>query len=173
MNGRVRLLLSAGVVMLLAACATVRGLDEPALDLSGEEKARVERQVRIAIDEKRWSSAWNQAVDAGASRERLEGIAMGALEAEDGVVEDMLEALFAKWGGLTPAGRARVDALLEEVLTAKWVDWERAAEIAIQTAEDAPAYARAWEIYEAAPPDGAQSILEAIGEARRTRETDD
>lgn len=157
--------------LTLAACSGVSGLDEEPMALSSVEKARVDGQVSKALEARRWTAAWNQAVDGGASRERFESIAVSALADDDGDAADMLEALRAKWGGLTPAARGRVDELVQEELRRR--DWERAVEIELLAADDAPAYEAAWALYEDAPPHKAHDLLQAIDEARREREEED
>jgi len=157
--------------LALAACAGVRGLDEDPLPLSTDERARVGRQVDKALEERRWTTAWNQAVDAGADRARLEGVALAALKDDDGAAEDMFEALLAKWGGLTPDARGRVTELVQQALRDR--HWERAVEMELLTAEDAPAYAAAWALYDDAPPNKAEDVLQAITEARAEREKAD
>ena len=157
--------------LILGACASVRGLDGDPLPLSAAEKARVSKQVDNALETRKWDAAWNQAVDAGADRSRLETVALAALADDDGVAEDMFEALIGKWGGLTPAARGRVSELVEARIDKR--DWDRAIELELLTAEDAPTYAAAWALYDRAPPNKAPDVLEAIGEARSDREKAD
>jgi hypothetical protein len=121
--------------------------------------------VDAAIEERRWSTAWDQAATAGASRERLEEIALGALADDDGAAEDMLAALAKKWGGLSPGGRARVRGIVEEAKARG--DWEEAARVALGAAEDAPAFADAWVLYRGAPARDAGDVLTEILEARK------
>ena len=157
--------------LILGACASLRGLDEDPLPLSAAEKARVGTKVDEAVVEREWDAAWNQAVDLGADRSRLEAVALAALADDDGVAQDMFEALIGKWGGLTPAGRGRVKTLVEASIDER--DWDRAVEVELLTAEDAPTYAAAWAVYDRAPPQDAVSALAAIGEARSEQEKAD
>ncbi len=161
----------AVLCLVLGACSSIRSLDEDPLPLSASEKAHVGTQVDKALEKRRWETAWNQAVDAGADRGRLETIALGALQDDDGAAEDMLEALVGKWGGLTPTARGRVQALVKAALVED--DWGRAVEIEILAAEDAPTYQAAWDLYSGAPPRRAESLLEAITGARGDAEKTD
>ena len=157
--------------LILGACASVRGLDGDPLPLSTAEKARVGAQVDKAVATGEWDAAWNQAVDAGADRSRLEAVALAALADEDGVSSDMFEALIDKWGGLTPAARGQVSDLVRAGIGEN--DWDRAVEIELLTADDAPTYAAAWAVYDRAPANKAAAVLTAIGEARSDREKAD
>lgn len=159
--------------LALGACSSLRGLDEDPVLLSGPEKARVQKKVDEAVEKERWAAAWNQAVDAGSGRDRLETLALGALADDDSDAVDMFEALLTKWKGLTPAARQQVDDLVQAELKERWPDWERAVEIELITAEDAPTYSAAWALYDDVPPNKAESVLEAITEARREREAAD
>ena len=157
--------------LILGACASIRGLDEDPLPLSTTEKARVNTQVDKALAGNDWDAAWNQTVDAGADRSRLEAVALAALADKDGAAPDMFEALVEKWGALTPPARGQVAALVEASVAEN--DWDRAVELELLTAEDAPTYAAAWVVYDRAPPSKAEAVLAAIVEARSDREKAD
>jgi hypothetical protein len=159
----------AGLLLALGACSGLKDVGEGPLTLSDSEKervrARVDRDLADAKGRKDWAAAWNQEVGAGSDRDRLEGFALGALEAADGDAEDMFAALRKKWGPLGAASRRRVEALVEDAIAKK--DWERALEIEILTADDPPTYARAFALYERCPAREAEDLLEAIDEARK------
>jgi hypothetical protein len=157
-----------GLVVLaawMAGCTSPRGLEGEPMALSAAERGAVEAQVQKARAEGEWTLAWNQSVDMGASREALEDVALGALAADERAAADMFEALFAKWGGLTPPARQRVDDLVRRAVEAG--DPVRAAAIEIAAAEDAPAYQGAWRVYGAAPATSAPDVLERIRDARK------
>lgn len=163
MYGRLATLLG---ILLLGACASVRGIDDAPGSFSSQEKAKVEVGIDRALSDEEWGAAWDQAVSVGASRARFEAIALQALADDAGVAEAMFEALREKWGALTPDGRTRARALGAAAI--REGDWERAAQIEILVADDAPAYAGAWAIYEQAPADEASDILRMIGKARES-----
>jgi hypothetical protein len=171
MAHRLQRIAATALCLLAGACASVRGLDEAPTPLSASEQARVARQVDSALEERKWDAAWNQAVEAGAERARLEDVALRALADDDGVAGDMFEALVAKWGGLTTPARERVSVLVGDAIARR--DWERAVELELLTAEDAPAYAAAWGVYDQAPAGEAEPVLAAIVEARADRERSD
>jgi len=147
-----------------SACAKIRSISDGPRRIEPSERSRVEAQVENAIRDEEWAAAWNQLIDLGAPRDRMEDVALRALEADAGQAEDMLAALTAKWGGLSDAARLRGRKLAERA--EKEGDWERAVEIEILLAEDAPHYHRAWEIYDRAPPTKAPQLLELIADAR-------
>ncbi len=156
------LLLASSVVACSDLAALDTGGDSPAL--SGEEQATVRVQVDKALAEQRYKVAWNQEVAAGADRGRLEAIALTALEAQSGHADDMFVALRTKHGGLSASARERVDGL---VATARESgSWSRALDLELLTADDPPAFTRAWSVYRAAPPDRATALLESIQEAK-------
>lgn len=150
----------------LAACASISSIEEaPEVALSEEERAVVRTQVDKARGEGAYADAWNQEVRAGGDRERLETIALDALQMDSGDADDMFRELIARYGGLEARGRARADAMIETSIRAG--KWEQAAWIAIVTATDAPAYAQAFEIYGRAPVGKADDVLGEIQDARR------
>jgi hypothetical protein len=153
------------LLLLLAACSSPRALDEAPMDLSPEEGAAVMERVEQGIEQGSFVSAWNQAVDVGAGRETFERIALAALEERDAAAEEMLRAVRDKWGGLTPEGRQRVDRLSAEALRDGTV--QRAVQIEILAADDAPAFSGAWRLYREVPQNRAPSVLEAIRDARK------
>lgn len=157
--------------LVLAACSGVRELDEPALPLTRQEAEAVERQVERARTDGEWRAAWSQAIDLGGDRRLLEGIALDALEDQAGDAEEMFELLRDKWGGLTEDGQARVGTMT--VGAQERGLWNRAAEIQLAVAGDAPAYAGAWAVYEAAPSWASEGVLERIREAREDLEETD
>ena len=152
------------LLLLAAACSAPRALDEAPMDLSPDEATAVRGRVEEAIGQGDYVPAWNQAVDVGADRATFERIALGALEGRDAAAEDMLRALREKWGGLTPEGRRRVEALSAEALRGGTV--QRAVQIEILAADDPPRYSGAWRIYREVPENRAPAVLEAIREAR-------
>jgi hypothetical protein len=152
------------VACAVAGCTSPRGLDEAPMKLSPDEALAVRAQVDKARRAGAYTAAWNQAVDAGAGRERLETIAVEALAADDGDAKEMLHALRDKWGPLSPAARARVTSLSREA--AGRGDWKLAVGIELVAADDPPAYAAAWRVYQDAPPQEASDLLARIREAR-------
>ena len=68
-------------------------------------------------------------------------------------------------GGLTPEGRARVKDLTAAAEARG--DREEAVRLALDAAEDAPAYAAAWAVYQRTPAREAEDVLDDILEARR------
>jgi hypothetical protein len=159
-----RALLAALAAAALAACSGVSKVKDAPADLSASETSAVRAKAKEAEAKKDWAVAWNHEVEAGASRERLEEIALEALADEDGDAADMLREIRRKWTDLSPAGRARVDALVEQAKGKE--EWERAAEIEILAANDAPEFKAAWEVYKSAPPDPALDVLAEIQKAR-------
>ena len=152
--------------LVASACTDLAALDGggTAPPLAGAEQEAVREQVEKALAEKRFKTAWNQEVAAGADRARLEAIALAALEAQSGHADDMFVALRAKHETLSNGARARVDAL---VTTARQEgSWSRALELELMTADDPGDFARAWSVYRAAPTGVAPGLLEAIQEAK-------
>jgi hypothetical protein len=160
-----RVAVVAAVAACAFGCAGVASLDDQGPALSDDERRAVRGQVDAALDAKSYKAAWAQEVAAGADRGRLAEIAVAALEHRSGNAGDMFAAMHAKWGALEPGPRARVSALVEAARRAG--DWERALELEILAADDAPAYARAWAVYEAAPHDRAPALLDSVLEARK------
>jgi hypothetical protein len=154
------------LLLLAAACSSVKGPSAAPMPLTPAERARVEAKVSAArgpgIGD--WEGAWNQAVDAGLGRETLEGIALDALEDDASVAASMLTALRDEYGGLTEPGRRRVDGLTEQA--AAKGDYARALEVELVAADDAPTFAGAWRVYEEAPADESATLLEKIRKAR-------
>lgn len=148
----------------LAGCSSAASLDTTNRPLSPAEAAIVSRKSDKALADKEYELAWNHEVYAGKNRERLEAVALAALEADAGVADDMLSQLKKAHGGLTDAGRARVKAATVKAQGAG--NWERAAEIQVVAADDAPSYKAAWAVYAEAPAKDALSILKYIEKAR-------
>lgn len=160
------------LVLAPLGCSGVRSLTdarEAAGPPLGEtEQAMVRGQVEDALQEKRFAEAWNQEVELGASRERLESIAIAALEDDDGDAADMVAELRAKWGGLSEGARTRVEDLVRERMAEG--RFELAAELAITAADDAPAYTHAFRVYEQTPARKAADVLRVIQDARKEAE---
>lgn len=162
--------LGAACLLGLGACSGIEGLDGPTGGgggppaLNSTETASVRGQVDKAVAARRWKVAWNQEIEAGADRERLEAIAVGALGDRSRHAEDMLDALRARHGALSPTGRAQVDSWAQEAQAEG--HWLRAVTLELQSADDPPAYVRAWAVYRAAPVEIAPDLLEAITDAR-------
>lgn len=163
MRRRLPLPLSVVGVLFLSGCAGVEPLrtgDEASLAGHAED-------IRAKADEAkakgRYADAWNLEAQAGTDRARLESIALAALAADSGPYDDMLAALRVRFGGLSDPGRARV----EEVAAGQEAAgrFEDAAATHLAAADDAPAYARAWDVYRRAPVDDALAILRAIERA--------
>jgi hypothetical protein len=100
------------LVLALTGCAGVSDLTAPATPALGDRSGAVRAKADAAVKEGKYADAWNLEAQAGSDRGRLEAIALASLEADRGPYEDMLKALRTKFGGLTPAGRARVEALV-------------------------------------------------------------
>ena len=158
----------AVLLLLLAACTTIRGLDEKSRRFEASERRRVEGQVEQAVEKGAWAAAWNQAIDLGADRERMESILLAAIEDDAGIAEDMMDEIRARWGGLSPAGAERARLLSGAAWDER--DYERAVEIELLVADDVPRYLRAWERYDQAPPKEAPDLLELILEAKAEAE---
>lgn len=157
---------SLGVLVLLlgAGACSIRSLDEPRAELSEQERSRVAGQVESALADEEWEVAWNQAVDGGLDRARLEAVALATLRARDARGEAMVEELREAYGGLTEEG-AREAAVIAEALSGEG-QWKWSARVLVWTAADAPAYRRAWDLYDQAPAKKASDVLEVILEAR-------
>lgn len=149
---------------LAAGCSGVDSLSADAPKLSDAERDDVRAQVEKAIEQQRFNLAWNQEVQAGADRERLERVAVEALRARSRHAPSMFTELRERHGGLSADARTKVtlqtDAAKQEGL------WSRAVQIELMTADDPPAYAGAWAVYRAAPPDQAPDLLAAITDAK-------
>jgi hypothetical protein len=158
-------MLAVPFLLTLAACSGVRGLSEAREPLLGDEPATVRRTSDAALEESRYADAWNLEASAGEDRTRLEAVALASLEADRGPYEDMLAELRTRFGGLSPAARARVDALVARRIADR--QWSAAAEVEIVAADDAPAYRAAWAVYERTPPKDALAVLETIQKARK------
>jgi hypothetical protein len=157
--------LGVPLLLMLAACSGVRGLSEAREPLQGDEPAVVRRTADTALKEGRYSDAWNLEAAVGEDRARLEAIALASLEADRGPYEDMLAELRTKFGGLTPAARSRIDAIVTKQMGER--QWKAAVVTEITAAEDPPTYAAAWRVYERTPAKDALPVLEAIQKARR------
>ena len=158
---------TVALLALAAGCSGVRELSSPSRPLSASESQTVRAKSDELKAQKKWTDAWDQEVQAGADRGRLEGIALASLEADDGPFEDMLEQLRKKFGGLTDGGKAKV----REIATAAEgkSDWKRAADVWIATADDAPEYKAAFDLYARATGTNvkyAPDVLKRIQNAR-------
>lgn len=156
-------LLGLATVGALAACAGVSDLSGPAPRL-GDHVADVRAKADEARKAHRHGDAWNLEAQAGADRARLEAIALDALAADAGPYEDMLKALRAKFGGLSPEGRARVDGLVRDHEGAGRFD--DALDVELVAADDPPAFAKGWELWRRAPAKDALGLLEKLEQAR-------
>lgn len=154
------------LLLIASACTDLAALDGggDATPLAGAEQQAVREQVEKALAEKRYKVAWNQEVAAGADRARLESIALAALEAQSGHADDMFTALQAKHGSLSSSARGRVDGLVR--VARQGGSWGRALDIELLTADDPGTFARAWNLYRAAPTSSAPGLLETIREAQ-------
>lgn len=163
---RHRLAAALSLLVPLAACSGVASLStsRPLVSDSGEVSA-VHAKVDQAVKEKRFADAWDLEAASGKDRARLETIAIASLAADEGPYEAMLKELIGEFHGLSPQARSRVGAESKKAMEAK--NWDRAAEIEIAAAEDAPAYKAAFAVYELTPPTDALSVLTQIDTARR------
>lgn len=159
------------ILLLLAAvgagCSGISALDtapDGSSGLSQGEQAAVRSQVSRAVDAGRWKIAWNQEVEAGADRAALERIALGALRDDSRHAEDMLKALRERWGALSAEGRARVNGWVVEAKAEG--RWRRALGLELLSADDPPAFTRAWALYQGAPVELAPELLDDIKGAR-------
>ena len=166
------------VLVLAASAAGCTGL--AALDgggaappLNATEQSAVHGQVDKALAEQSYKTAWNQEVAAGADRDRLEAIALAALDAKSSHADGMFKELRKKHGALGVAARARIERLVAQARQEG--AWLHALELEIVTADDPPAFSRAWEVYRAAPSEGAAALLESLQEAKTsaTKEASD
>jgi hypothetical protein len=153
------------IALAATACSRVAALDTRPMDLSEPERAAVREQADRSRGEKEWKDAWNQEVEAGADRARLETIALEAAADSDGDAKDMFAELRRRWGGLSETAQDGLARVLQKAEAEK--DYGLAVEVLILAADDAPTYAGAWDLYRRAPPDEAVDIL---GEIRLARE---
>ena len=91
---------------LAAGCSGVDSLSADAPKLSDAERDDVRAQVEKAIEQQRFNLAWNQEVQAGADRERLERVAVEALRARSRHAPSMFTELRERHGASAPT-RAR------------------------------------------------------------------
>ena len=155
-----------GLLLLLGACSGIEAIDAGSSgpSLSGSEQQTVRGQVDKAVAAGRWKVAWNQEIEAGADRERLEKIAVGALGDRSRHAGDMLTALRERWGNLSPDGRRQVESWVAEARSEG--RWSRAMDLELLAADDPPTFQRAWALYQAAPPEFAPDLLDEIKDAR-------
>ena len=153
-----------------AGCAGIGELGEAGSSptLSPSEQSAVRGQVSQAISARRWKVAWNQEIEAGADRTRLQDIALQALADRSRHAGDMLAALRERYGALSAAARAQVDNLVSRAKEEG--RWTRAMELELLSADDPPSFSRAWALYQGAPVELAPGLLEAIQEAREDLE---
>lgn len=166
-----RLTILIPLVAVGSGCSGISALDgagdgagDAAPALSPPEQQAVRTQVSRAVEAGRWKIAWNQEVEAGADREALERIALAALQADSRHAGDMLAALRERWGPLSGAGRARVTGWVSEAKADG--RWRRALSLELLSADDPPAFARAWALYQGAPVEFAPDLLDDIKGAR-------
>jgi hypothetical protein len=152
------------LALALGACTSVADLGRPSKPLMAGEPAQVRKKSEEALRQKEWVLSWNHEVAAGADRSALEEIALQALDDEDGDAEEMFAQLRKKFGGVTEGAAARVKSMTEKAVDLG--DWDRAAEIQILAADDAPTYRGAWDVYAVTPAAKAMPILEKIQKAR-------
>ena len=160
------------LALLLASCSGVTelsgsggaGAGAPAKSLPGDEAAALRKKADEAFAKKAWADAWNLEAEAGTDRARLERIAVAALEADSGPYEKMFAQLRSKFGGITPEARARATAIV--VKDEGEHRWKDAAKVEIDTAEDPPAYTRAFAVYDRTPPGDALGVLALLQSAR-------
>ncbi len=162
---RRRFALVIALASLLPACSGVSDLGKAPTPFAGTEGDAVRKKADAALAEKKYAEAWNLEAQAGTDRARLEAIALASLEADEGPFEDMLAQLRTKFGGLSPEGRARVTAFTSKELGL--AHWARAVDVELAAADDAPAYAGAWRVYEQTPPGEALAVLESLRAARK------
>ncbi len=155
------------VASMLVACsgpASLRTARGP-LVTDASEVAAVHAKVDEAVKAGEYADAWDLEAASGRDRARLEAIALASLAADDGPYEKMFAELVGAFHGLSPEARARVGVESKKAVEAG--KWERAAEIEIAAAEDAPAYKAAFAVYERTPSDSALAVLKTIDRARR------
>ncbi len=165
------LCLALAVVAPSVGCSGVASLSTTkSLVTSGDEVAAVRAKVDQAVIAGEYADAWDLEAASGKDRGRLETIALASLAADDGPYEKMFAELIGAFHGLSPEARTRVGAESKRAMEAK--KWDRAAEIEIAAAEDAPAYKSAFGVYERTPPSDALSVLERIEKARKRHATE-
>ena len=152
--------LLAALLACLGGCSGVDSLGTAGPQLTDAERTDVRTQVDRALADKRYNLAWNQEAKAGADRSRLEAIALAALRDHSRHAGPMYAELRARHGGLS--GEARAEVATEVEAASQAGRWQRAVEIEILTADDAPDFRRAWAVYRAAPPDVGSELLAAI-----------
>lgn len=164
-HGALLLLFGAALgACTLGACSGISSLEGPGASPAPSEQEAIRHQVERALGEGRYKTAWNQEIEAGADRARLETIALSALAENSAHAADMFTALREKWGQLSAPGRKRVDELIAAAKSAdKWI---RALSLELDTADDPPAYLRAWSLYAAAPVARAPALLEGLQAAQ-------
>jgi hypothetical protein len=156
--------------LLLASCSGVREPTGPSRPLAPGETQVVRKKSAEAVAQKEWAVAWDQEVEAGADRARLEEITLSAMAADSGPYEDMVAALQKKFGGFTDAALARATALAHE-FEGKG-DFSRAVDIQLLIANDPPEYKAAWDLYGRAPVKKAGAVVDAIQKARKAWDED-
>ena len=163
--------LLAACAALVAGCSGVQDLSTRSRPLSAGESQAVRTKSDELLAAKKWSDAWNQEAAAGADRGRLEAIALASLAEDRGPYEDMLDQLRKKFGGLSDAGKAKVRSIAE---TAEGKDdWKRAADVLIVTADDAPEYKAAWDLYGRASGDNLKHAPQVLDRIQKAREAYD
>ena len=172
MNTRLSRPVALGLALLLGACSGVASLEEEQAPLEPAELAKVESKSEEAFRKGLGGTAWDEAVRAGAPRERLEAIALEAMAPSDpverpaspGTGADMFAELRGKYGRLSPASRAKVrERRAQYAAGNRWTD---ALELELAAADDPPIFTGAWEVYDEAPAWKSTSIRERIQEAK-------
>lgn len=172
MSHRCPFLAALTLAVALGACSGVSSLDEEREPLAPEEQAIVRSKAQAAFEEGAWATAWDEAVRAGAARERLETIAIEAMAPLDPVrtpaapdtATSMFDELRKKYGGLSPSARAQVGG--RSAAYGEKNRWNEAVELELAAVDDPPSYAGAWAIYEAAPAWKVSAIRTRIDEAK-------
>jgi hypothetical protein len=151
--------------LVLAGCSGVADITTARRPLAPEEQAIVHRKADEALAARDWKAAWEQEVEAGADRGRLESIFLASLVADAGPYEDMHAKLVAKFGSLTPEAMARAVRLANDAEGRG--EWKRGVDVLILVSEDAPRYRPAWELYSRVPTKDAPDVLHRIQDARK------
>jgi hypothetical protein len=159
---------ATALVLSLCACTGVADLGRPQPRLAGEEQGLTRKKVDEALRAKQWKNAWNLEAAAGTDQKRLEEIALAALEDDDGDAEEMFAQLRKKFGGYSEALKAGIRELTQKAIDL--LDYKRAVDIQLVSADDAPKYEGAWDVFQRTPAKEALGILERINDARQDHE---
>jgi hypothetical protein len=159
---------AAALAFVFCACSGVTDLSRPQRPLATNEQDLTRTKVDEALRAKQWKNAWNLEAAAGTNQGRLEQIALATLEDDDGDAEEMLEQIRKKFGGYSEGLKAGIRELTQKAVDAK--DYKRAVDIQLASADDAPKYEGAWDVFQRTPAKDALSILERINGARQDYE---